>query len=413
VLYDSLGEPIGILGISTDITERKEMERQLVQQERLAAVGQLAAGIAHDFRNLLSTIILYTEMDLRRDDLPPNLVRHLRVISQESHTASDLIQQILDFTSNAMLNRRLLDLETHTEQVLTTLRHTIPENIRISLETGRGDTTVLADPARIQQALTNLVLNARDAMPDGGDLRFALSRLDGGFEAPSPVLEGQPGSWIRLSVSDTGTGMSEEVQAHLFEPFFTTKEMGKGTGLGLAQVFGIVRQHEGYIDVETEPGDGTTFHIYLPAQDAQVGGERGDPPAPVPHGRGETVLLVEDEARVREAVKQVLESVGYHVITAKHGSEALARCQAPRWSRSSTRPVDVVITDLVMPKMGGKALLAELRRSAPELPVLAITGYAVEGDNKQALLDAGFADVIAKPLDVAGLVRRIRQILDE
>ncbi len=397
VLYDSLGEPIGILGISTDITERKEMERQLVQQERLAAVGQLAAGIAHDFRNLLSTIILYAEMDLRRDDLPPHLVRHLRVISQESHTASDLVQQILDFTSNAMLNRRVLDLEAHTEKVLNTLRHTIPEHIRISLEMGRGDTNVLADPARIQQVLTNLVLNARDAMPDGGDLRFALSRS---------------GSWVCLSVSDTGTGMSEEVQAHLFEPFFTTKEMGKGTGLGLAQVFGIVRQHEGTIDVETEPGEGTTFHIYLPAQDAQADEEPGDPPAPVPRGRGETLLLVEDEARVRDAIKQVLESVGYHVLTAKHGSEALARCQAPRWSRSNTRPVDVVITDLVMPKMGGKALLAELRRSDPELPVLAITGYAVEGDNRQALLDAGFADVIAKPLDVQGLVRRIRQILD-
>lgn len=414
VIYDEFGEPVGLLGVSTDVTARREMERQLVQHERLAAVGQLAAGIAHDFRNLLSTIILYTEMDLRRNDLPPHLSRHLQVISQESHTASDLVQQILDFTSNAMLNPRLLDLEAHTEKVLSTLRHTIPENIRISLETDGGDYTVRADPARIQQALTNLVLNARDAMPDGGNLRFALTKLKVGFSERSPVPGATSGSWVCLSVSDTGMGMSEEVQAHLFEPFFTTKEMGKGTGLGLAQVFGIVRQHEGHIDVETAPGEGTTFHIYLSAQDGEADTELEavDPSVSVPRGRGETILLVEDEAGVRDAVKQVLESLGYRVVTARHGTEALALCQAPRWSRPRARPVDVVITDLVMPRMGGKELLAALRRIDPELPVLAITGYPVEGEDLNALIGAGFVDVVAKPLDVEGLVRRIHQVLD-
>lgn len=398
------GRVVEMAGLAIDITERKEMERQLIQQERLAAVGQLAAGIAHDFRNLLSTIILYTEMDIRRTDLPPDLIRHLRIISQESHTASDLIQQILDFTSHAMLNRRALDLEAHTEKVLTTLRRTIPESIHITMRTGGGDYTVLADPARIQQAVTNLALNARDAMPDGGEMQFAMTRLDVLSEETSPVPGASSGSWVCLSVSDTGMGMDDEVQAHLFEPFYTTKETGKGTGLGLAQVFGIVRQHEGHIDVETAPDEGTTFHIYLPAHDGEVEAGTRERPAPIPRGRGETILLVEDESGVRDAVEQVLADLGYRVITAKHGREALSVCRS--------QAVDAVITDLVMPKMGGKALLTALRTEAPELPVLAITGYALEGDDLNGLIDAGFVDVISKPLDVEGLLETVRDALD-
>ena len=407
VIYNDDGEPVGLLGVSTDITERKVMERQLVQQERLAAVGQLAAGIAHDFRNLLSTIILYTEMDLRKPDLPASLARHLKIISQESHTASDLIQQILDFSSNAMLNRRALDLEAHVEKVLITLQHTIPESIRMSLRTEGGDYTILADPARIQQAVTNLVLNARDAMPHGGELQFALSRSNVSFSEDSPGPDATADSWVCLTVSDTGVGMDEEVQAHLFEPFFTTKETGKGTGLGLAQVFGIVRQHEGHIDVETEPGEGTTFRIYLPAQDVEVAEEPSERPSPIPQGRGETVLLVEDEAEVRDAIEQVLTSTGYRVVTAKHGGEALALCRSPAQS------VDVVVTDLVMPEMGGKQLLKALQTVTPDLPVVAITGYAVEGKRQDALVDSGFVDVISKPLDVERLARTLRQVLDD
>ena len=398
------GRIVEMAGLAIDITERREMERQLIQQERLAAVGQLAAGIAHDFRNLLSTIILYTETDMRRTDLPPDLVRHLRIISQESHTASDLIQQILDFTSHAMLNRRALDLEAHTEKVLTTLRRTIPESIHITMRTGAGDYTVLADPARIQQAVTNLALNARDAMPDGGEMQFAMTRLDVVSEETSPVPGASSGSWVCLSVSDTGMGMDEEVQAHLFEPFYTTKETGKGTGLGLAQVFGIVRQHEGHIDVETAPEEGTTFRIYLPAHDAEVEAGARNQSTSIPRGRGETILLVEDEPGVRDAVEQVLADLGYRVITANHGKEALSVCRS--------QAVDAVITDLVMPRMGGKALLAALQTDAPEIPVLAITGYALEGDDLNGLIDAGFVDVISKPLDVGGLVTTIRDVLD-
>jgi signal transduction histidine kinase/CheY-like chemotaxis protein len=400
------GAVVEMAGLALDITKRKKMERQLVQQERLAAVGQLAAGIAHDFRNLLSTIILYAEMDLRRSDLPRDLTRHLRVISRESHTASDLVQQILDFSSNAMLDPQPLDLETHTEKVLSTLRHTIPESITISLETGTDNYTIVADPARIQQAVTNLVLNARDAMPDGGEMRFALTRVDVGPGDPSPVPDATTGAWVCLSVSDTGMGMTEEVQAHLFEPFFTTKETGKGTGLGLAQVFGIVRQHEGHIDVETAPNEGTTFRIYLPIRDVDVETAPPNPRTRVPKGRGETVLLVEDEVGVRDAIQQVLTSLKYEVITASDGDEALSVCRSP------ARAVDMVVTDLVMPEMGGRQLLRELQSIRPDLPVMAITGYALEGDDLNALLDAGFVDVIFKPLDIERLVQSVRHVFD-
>jgi CheY-like chemotaxis protein len=201
-------------------------------------------------------------------------------------------------------------------------------------------------------------------------------------------------------------GMTEEVQAHLFEPFFTTKETGKGTGLGLAQVFGIVRQHEGHIDVETAPNEGTTFRIYLPIRDIDVETAPPNPRTRVPKGRGETVLLVEDEVGVRDAIQQVLTSLKYEVITASDGDEALSVCRSP------ARAVDMVVTDLVMPEMGGRQLLRELQSIRPDLPVMAITGYALEGDDLNALLDAGFVDVIFKPLDIERLVQSVRHVFD-
>ncbi len=265
---DENGEPHRVLGTIQDVTERTAMEHQLHQQERLAAVGQLAAGIAHDFRNLLSTIILYAQLPLMKGELPPDLRKNLQTIVDESYKATDLVQQLLDFASRAIIERQSLDLVDLVEEVLNVLKRTIPERIRLILEikdARPGAYTVKVDPGRIQQALTNLTLNARDAMPEGGDLRFSLSTHRVTVDATPPVAEMAPGDWVCLAVSDTGMGMTDEVRRHLFEPFFTTKETGEGTGLGLAQVFGIIRQHEGHIDVRTAPGEGTTFLLYLSA----------------------------------------------------------------------------------------------------------------------------------------------------
>jgi PAS domain S-box-containing protein len=267
-ITDKLGRTQRVIGTIQDVTERRMIEQQLRRQERLATVGQLAAGIAHDFRNLLSTIILYAQLPMMDEELPPQLHQHLRTIVDESYKASDLVQQLLDFASQAIIERQPLDLVALVEDVLGVLKRTIPEHIHfiVEIEEARpGAYTVAVDPGRIQQALTNLTLNARDAMPEGGDLRVTIARLHVSEGSTPPVAEMAPGDWVRLTVSDTGVGMTEDVQAHLFEPFFTTKEVGEGTGLGLAQVFGIVRQHEGHIDVETAPGDGTTFNLYLPA----------------------------------------------------------------------------------------------------------------------------------------------------
>jgi PAS domain S-box-containing protein len=272
-ITDELGRTQRVIGTIQDVTERRMIEQQLHRQERLAAVGQLAAGIAHDFRNLLSTIILYAQMPMMDEELPPQLHRHLRTIVDESYKASDLVQQLLDFASQAIIERHPLDLVTLVEDVLGVLKRTIPEHIHfiVEIEDARpGTYTVAVDPGRIQQALTNLTLNARDAMPEGGDLRVTIARLHVSEGSTPPVAEMAPGDWVRLTMSDTGVGMTEEVQAHLFEPFFTTKEVGEGTGLGLAQVFGIVRQHEGHIDVATAPGDGTTFLLYLPAHTGEA-----------------------------------------------------------------------------------------------------------------------------------------------
>ena len=414
LVHDEEGQPVGIVGVSTDVTDQKALQLQLRRHERLAAVGQLAAGIAHDFRNLLTTIILYAGLPLRRSDLPSGLEQSLHTIVTEAEKATDLVQQILDFSSSSMIERRPLDLETLASDVLDVLRRTIPETVRITLKAGPGPYIVEADPGRLQQALTNLALNARDAMPGGGELRISLARMELGPSDQPPVADMNHGAWVCMTVSDTGTGMTPEVQQHLFEPFFTTKEVGEGTGLGLAQVYGIIRQHRGAIDVQTEPGDGTAFHIYLPASSRGSGASEGTPPpsrAEPPHGRGETILLVEDEEKVRAATERMLTNLGYTVLTAKNGREALALCQAPRWTQDEN-PIDLVIADVIMPEMGGRELLNALRRGSRSVRAIAITGYALQEGEVEDLKSLGFARVVRKPFEVDDLASTVREVLD-
>jgi PAS domain S-box-containing protein len=266
--HDADGTIGGIIVYTEIINERRELERFLRRQERLAAVGQLSAGISHDFRNLITTIIAYGQLGKQVPGLSPQTERHLDIIMGEARKATELIEQILDFSRRTELDRQSLDLIPLVEKVLGLLRRTLPSTIRISLEAQVDTCMIEGDAGRLQQLLTNLALNARDAMPDGGMLRVELARYEAGpgTAPPLPAMAdaGAPPAWICLSVGDTGAGMSPEVLAHLFEPFFTTKDKGKGTGLGLAQVYGIVKLHAGYIDVESVPGQGTTVRIYLP-----------------------------------------------------------------------------------------------------------------------------------------------------
>jgi len=410
-----VGERDLAFSIVRDITERKEMEERLRRQERLAAIGQLAAGIAHDFRNLLTTIILYAQLGLRHPGVPSALASNLETVVGEARKATDLLQQILDFSSRSLIERQSLDLEVFVKDVIAILRRTIPENIHVALEVGPGEFTVKADAGRIQQALTNLALNARDAMPAGGTLRIGLRRLrlHPGAPPPLPEMAGlmenlrsglSQSTWVCLSVADTGIGMTDTVRAHLFEPFFTTKEVGKGAGLGLAQVYGIVRLHDGYVGVETEMGKGTAFRIYLPASEMEAE-DVVEETSVVPLGHGETILLVEDNIPLREAGQSILEELGYHVLTAGNGLEALTVFR-------TAAEIALVITDLVMPEMGGEALVYELKRLIPSCKVLAITGYTTQV-GVRTLKAAGFFDVVHKPFDTDTLARIIYRALTE
>jgi len=421
-----------------DVTEEQEVQERIQQQERLAAVGQLAGGIAHDFNNLLTTIMLYAQMPLSKRDLPPDLTRALETIISESRQAAKLVQQILDFGRRSPIETHPVDLKPFIEEAVRILERTIPESISLLLEVGPSEYVINADPTRIQQVLMNLVVNARDAMPKGGVLRITLSRAEVRPGKEPPVAEMVPGEWVCLTVSDTGTGMSEDALAHLFEPFFTTKEPGKGTGLGLAQVYGIVKQHEGHIGVETEAGQGTTFRVYLPAHKVEEGEEipREGANLAIQKGHGETILLVEDNKRIREVSRRILESLGYRVLAAANGKEALEiyrtverACPGPRpepFGFAQDRPVegarpepvegqgqkiDLVLTDVVMPEMSGRELIQELRKTNPGLKALITTGYTLAED-LQELKEEGILDVVHKPFDMSILAEVIHRILD-
>ena len=387
-----------------DVTHERELERQSRQQERLAAVGQLAGGIAHDFNNLLTTILLYAQMLLNKPHLPPDLAPSVGTIITESQRAARLVQQILDFSRRAMMETEPVDLVSFIKEALDILRRTFPESIHLIVELESDYCVVKADPTRIQQVLMNLAVNARDAMPEGGELGIELSCITLDPSAEPPVAEMTPGKWIRMTISDTGTGIPPDVLPHIFEPFFTTKPPGEGTGLGLSQVYGIVKQHGGHITVETEVGKGTTFQVYLPAYEMEEMGKCEQKAWTAPEGKGEIILLVEDEERLRDISKSMLETLGYKVLTATDGYKALETY------RTAER-VDLVITDLEMPTMGGRELIHQLKQIDQRAKAVVITGYALTAQRAE-LREAGILDIIRKPFDANVLGQTIRRILD-
>ncbi len=398
-----IGPNGGWVLVIREVTQERFLQAQLEQQERLAAVGQLASGIAHDFNNLLTTTILYAQMALEHPQIPSDLAQSLQVIIGESRQATQLVQQMLDFGRRAPMEARPMDLAPFLKEMAKVLERTIPENIHLRLVTGVGPFTVQGDPTRLQQALINMVLNARDAMPGGGEVRLGLSRLTVGPEERLPLVGMEPGEWVCIEVADTGTGIPPEVLPHIFEPFFTTKPRGVGTGLGLAQVYGIVQQHGGHIGVETEVGKGTTFRVYLPALAEEAPAPEPTAEGPLPIGRGETILLVEDHPALRAAGRKVLERLGYRVLEAADGREALEVYAAER--------VDLVLTDVVMPGMGGVALVEALRQRNPDLKVIAFTGYG-EDQEVERIRQAGVSEVIRKPFEVEHLAETIRRMLE-
>jgi len=407
---------IWVLVIS-DVTREREIQRYSQQQERLATVGQLAAGISHDFNNIMATIVLYAHMLLRKEDLLPPDRERLVTINQQALHATSLIQQILDFSRRSVLERQPLDLSPLLKEQVKLLERTLPESIQIDLSYGLDKYTVNADPTRVQQVMMNLALNARDAMPEGGNLHFGLERIQV-KPGESPPLPGMAeGEWVQVTVSDTGTGVPPDVLPHIFDPFFTTKALGEGSGLGLAQVHGIVKLHGGEVDVQSQVGQGTTFTIYLPALPVHAPEAVALELPALVKGQGETILVVEDNTATREALVDSLELLNYRVLEAANGREALAifeqqTSEVSEDFRSLEKGrIALVLSDVVMPEMGGQALFHALRQRDPTVKVVLLTGHPLEKEleNLQA---QGLSGWLLKPPSLEQLAQMVARALN-
>jgi CheY-like chemotaxis protein/two-component sensor histidine kinase len=371
----------------------------------MEAVGQLAGGIAHDFNNLLTVIMGRTDL-LLRSLRPADPVRQgIELVQKAAGRAADLTHQLLAFSRKQVLQPTSLDLNGVIANVEQMLGRLIGEDISLVTTLAPALGHVRADPSQIEQVIVNLVVNARDAMPQGGRLNIETSDVELDAMYVRRHAGASPGPHVMLAVGDTGVGMPSEVQAHIFEPFFTTKGPGKGTGLGLATVYGIVKQSEGYIEVDTEPGRGTTFRIYLPRVDEASAPARPKAAlAQVPHGT-ETILLVEDEEAVRELARDILQANGYTVLDTQHGGEALLTCER------HAGPIQLMVTDAVMPQMSGRELAERLAPLRPEMKVLYMSGYTDDAVVRHGVLDSGTA-FLQKPFTPDMLARKVREVLD-
>ncbi|HHW88421.1 MAG TPA: PAS domain S-box protein [Chloroflexi bacterium] len=390
-----------------DVTTARAIEQQLQRQERLAAIGQLAAGIAHDFNNIMSVISAYAQMLMQTPGLSERERERVFTIDRQSMRATQMIRQILDFSRRSPVERQPVDLLALLKEQVILLQQTLPENIEIELHAAQGDDVpyiVKGDPTRLQQMVMNLAVNARDASVDGGVLRFEVAHLlaPQAKDAAPPNLK--PGAWLRLTVADAGVGMSPEIMEHIFEPFFTTKSAGEGTGLGLAQVHGIVAQHDGQITVTSRPGGGTRFDIFLPAATVVMSGMATELTTGIAEGHGEHVLVVEDHPPLRTTLVDLVSAWNYDVEAAVNGEDALAKI------RETRKPFQLIISDVVMPKLGGVGLLRALRTAGDVTPLILLTGHPM-GDELEPLRAHGLHGWLAKPPDAEQLSHMIADAL--
>ncbi len=387
-----------------DMDEKRKLEAQLREAQKMESVGHLAGGVAHEFNNILTAIVMHADLGRVETDDGESVNERFRDILASSERACQLTTSLLAFSRKQIVDARPVDLKEIIAKVEKLLSRVIGEDIEMRTVTPPDDLTILADPSQVEQILMNMATNARDAMSDGGAFTIEAKRvrLDETFTRVHDF--GTPGWYVLLEATDSGCGMNSAIQQSIFDPFFTTKEVGKGTGLGLAVIYGIVKQHKGHISVYSEPGRGTTFKVFLPLH--QVEAQR-DEPAQHPPVRGgtETVLIAEDERRVREPLRSVLEEHGYTVMEAVDGEAAVA-CYRDHWAR-----IDFLLLDVVMPVMNGREVYDRARKIRPDIPALFMSGYPSGAIHNRGVLEEGI-DFVSKPVMMHDLLRKIREILD-
>jgi PAS domain S-box-containing protein len=404
-VWDEQGRPVRMAGSLRDLTEKRRLEEQFYHAQKMEAIGRLAGGIAHDFNNLLTAMMGYADLVLDQiGELEP-LAHEVEQIIAGGRRAASLTRQLLAFSRKQVLTPEVLSLTTVVADAERMLRRVIGAHIELSTALDSELGVVNADPSQVEQIILNLALNARDAMPNGGRLTLETQNVDLDEQYAQIHPEVTAGRYVMLAVSDTGSGISPEVQERIFEPFFTTKEIGRGTGMGLAAVFGIVKQSGGHIQVYSEMGHGATFKIYLPRViDTTIVPKVPAPRGQVPRGT-ETILVVEDDTAVRQLTNRILSDCGYRVFEASNGAEALAFCER------SVEMLDLMITDVVMPKMGGHELVERVSKLRPGLGILYISGYTDGAILNQGGVAAG-PQFLQKPFTPQNLARRVRNILD-
>ena len=403
---DESGRVTHFVGVQSDVTERRQMEGQLRQSQKMEGIGQLAGGVAHDFNNILTIINCYS--DIIQSKLPAEspLQEAVREISLAGERATSLTRQLLAFSRREVVEMKVLDLNSVVTDTAKMLRRLIGEDVELEFVAEPTLKPVRADRGQLEQILINLAVNARDAMPRGGKLTIETTNAEVDETYTRTRAELHPGSYVVLNVSDTGCGMDAATRSRIFEPFFTTKELGKGTGLGLATVFGIVKQSQGQIFVDSEPECGTTFRIYLPAVNESASASRSHSDVKLPDRGDETILLVEDEPILRTLARHILEAKGYTILEAGHGEDAL------QLAEKHTAPLHLLVTDVVMPVMGGRELAERLGALRPGIKILYLSGYTDDAVVRQGILHAE-APFLQKPYTPTSLAQKVRTVLDQ
>jgi len=403
LVRDAAGEPESVLSINTDVTGQKELEARYLRAQRMESIGTLASGVAHDLNNILAPIMMSVPV-LRRELTAEQREGIITTIEMSAARGAEIVRQVLTFGRGLEGERLPLQVNVLVKEVMKIMRGTFPKAIATKSSLAPDLWPVMGDATQIHQALLNLCVNARDAMPEGGRLLIRASNLDLDASYASMIPEARPGPHVLLQITDSGSGMPPEIVERIFDPFFTTKAIGQGTGLGLSTTLGIVESHGGFIQVQTQPGKGTTFQIYLPAAPDHEAAPGVIGAVPAPEGHGETVLVVDDEPSVSGAARLALETAGYHVLIAGDGTEALAVFAM------NSGTISAVLTDLMMPFMDGVALTRALRMLKPDLPIIASTGLG-EKTQLAELKAMKVETILHKPYRAEILLRTIHAAL--